>query len=195
MLGRLLKLLISLLRRQPPPLTPLPQSPPPAAEAAPAVPPPPAKARPVVGARAVSPSGLALIKRWEGLRLEAYVCPAGVWTVGFGATGPDIKEGTVWTLAKADEDLKTRCAVLAYRICSKADDHKVQLTQGQLDALVSFAYNLGLDALFSSTLWHRLMEGQPEAASLEFMKWVYVKSKPVTGLVARRREEQVVFRA
>jgi lysozyme len=135
-----------------------------------------------------------LIQRWEGFRTKAYQCSAGVWTVGYGATGPDIKEGVVWTQEQAIEDLKNRTAVLTYRICSAADARGRQLTQGQLDALTSFAYNLGIGALLGSTLWKLFLKGDVAGALAEFPKWKHVKNKVEAGLVARRKEEAAVFR-
>lgn len=138
----------------------------------------------------MSDAGLALIREFEGLRLQAYLCPAGVWTVGYGATGPDITSGTVWTEDQANLDLTRRCTILGYRI-SQASGRS--LTQGQTDALVSFAYNLGLRALLSSTLWYRLQCGDVAGAADQFGRWVHADGRPLPGLVRRRTREREVF--
>ena len=98
--------------------------------------------------RRVSETGLALIKQWEGLRLRAYLCPAGVWTCGWGSTGPDVVPGQAWTQAYADQRMKQdalRFARGTLKLCP-------ELTGSRLCAIADFAYNLGLGALQASTL-------------------------------------------
>lgn len=84
------------------------------------------------------------IEQWEGFRETAYLCPAGVLTIGFGHTGPDVKEGRVVTYKEAYamliEDLKRYASGLAPWV-------NVKVTEGQYVALMSLAYNIGVDGV------------------------------------------------
>jgi lysozyme len=137
----------------------------------------------------ISGNGLDLIKRWEGCRTNAYKCPGGVWTIGYGHT-KDVKPGMMISHSKADdlllEDLKVfesavRCLVT------------VSLNQNQFDALVSFTFNVGEGALKSSTLLRLLNSGNYTAAASQFGKWVYAGKQVLPGLVARREDECQLF--
>ena len=97
----------------------------------------------------VSDNGLALIKKFEGCRLTAYADVGGVWTIGWGQTGPDVVEGLTITQAQADARLRAEVDRFAEGVLSGL---KVPVNQNQFDALVSFAYNVGLGAFRSSTL-------------------------------------------
>ncbi len=97
----------------------------------------------------LSVNGMNHIKNWEGLRLKAYKCPAGVWTIGYGHTGPDVKPGGTITQAQADAllDKDTDDAESAVNTLVK-----VPLSQNQFDALVSFVFNTGIGSFKNSTL-------------------------------------------
>ena len=88
------------------------------------------------------------IKNFEGLRLETYKDPAGVLTIGYGHTGHDVFEGDRISKYWAEQTLKKDVMEVERQI----DELDLDLTQGQLDALVSFTFNLGIDRLKSSTL-------------------------------------------
>ena len=90
-----------------------------------------------------------LIKKYEGCKLEAYKCPAGIWTIGYGHTDSNVTSGTIITQDEADELFNKD--ILKFE---KAVSHMVKTTinQNQFDALVSFAFNLGNGALLNSTL-------------------------------------------
>ena len=130
-----------------------------------------------------------LIKSFEGLELEAYLCPADIWTIGYGHTG-DVKEGDTITKAEAedllDKDLEkfrsgvNRCV-------------KVPLNENQFGALVSFAYNVGIGSLQSSTLLKLLNAGDYDAAADQFPRWNKSGGKVLTGLTRRREAERAVF--
>lgn len=142
-----------------------------------------------------SEQGIAIIERFEGLRLEAYEDGAGVWTIGYGHTGlaggmTRVKKGDVCTSAQADEWLEEDVA-LAERAINVLV--KVPLNQNQYDALVSFTYNLGWAALESSTLLRLLNAGATRIAAAEFVKWDYVAGKPSPGVLKRRQAEQALF--
>ncbi|MGR2664258.1 lysozyme [Chromobacterium haemolyticum] len=137
-----------------------------------------------------SNAGIMLIKSFEGLKLVAYKCPAGIWTIGYGHTGPDVTPGQVITQAQADallaRDLE-RFEAGVSRLVS------VQLNQNQFDALVSFAYNLGLGALQGSTLLRLLNAGDYAGAAAQFPRWNKASGKELPGLTRRRAAEQALF--
>ena len=113
----------------------------------------------------ISERGLALIKKHEGLRTEAYKCPAGIWTIGYGHTGK----------VKATD---------------KITEVKKPLNQNQFDALVSFVFNLGCRNFAGSTLLRRINRNpQDNAIREEFARWVYSKGQRLDGLVKRRLDE------
>lgn len=139
-----------------------------------------------------SERGLNLIKKYEGLKLQAYICPAGIWTIGYGHTPS--RRGQVITVEEANRLLvedagKAEKAVLR---CVK-----VKLTQGQFDALVSFTFNLGEGNLRSSTLLQKLNAGDYAGAASQFERWVYAKvsgkSVRLPGLIKRRDDERRLF--
>lgn len=136
-----------------------------------------------------SPACIALIKRFEGCKLEAYRDSVGVPTIGYGHT-KNVHMGDRITQAEAD-------AFLAQDVKEHADGVLplllVQVTQGQFDALVSFAFNLGVGALKRSTLLRKTNDGDKIGASEEFGKWVYAGAQKLAGLVARRRAESQLF--
>lgn len=138
----------------------------------------------------ISNDGINLIKNFEGCRLTAYRCPAGVWTIGYGHTGKDVKEGLKITKEQAEELLKKdlKSFELSVNNCIK-----IPLTQGQFDALVSFSYNVGTGALRNSTLLKLLNQGKIESAAKEFDKWVNAGGKKLSGLVKRRKAEKELF--
>lgn len=146
---------------------------------------------------AVAALAIPLIKKFEGCRLHAYPDPASgaePWTIGYGATGPDIRADTVWTQQQADDDLARRVAVLVTEVCDALTiPLTVPLSDASCSALVSFAYNCGIYALRSSTLLHRISGGDALAASYEFAHWVHAAGKVNHGLVKRRAEERAVF--
>lgn len=140
----------------------------------------------------VSPEGAQLIKNFEGLRLKAYKCQAGVWTVGYGITGPNIGPDTVITEAEADRLFSD---VLKYFEQNVRDRLKVQVNQNEFDALVSFTYNIGINAFSSSTLLKLLNSGSDkEIVASEFSRWVKGSNgKPIEGLKIRREREKQLF--
>ena len=130
--------------------------------------------------------GINLIKKWESCKLTAYVCPAGVLTIGYGHTGKDVKKGMTITKKKAEELLindlrKFEKLVMKY-------DKKYNFTQSQFDALVSFAFNIGnIDQLTA--------KGTRSVKQISEAMLLYTKAngKTLQGLVNRRIEEQALF--
>ncbi|MCS4265144.1 lysozyme [Serratia sp. BIGb0163] len=142
----------------------------------------------------ISKTGIELIKRFEGLELKAYQDSVGVWTIGYGWTQPvDGKKtcpGMVIDQETADRLLK--CGVVQYEQ-GVNQLVKVKITQGQFDALVSFAYNLGLRSLSTSTLLQKLNAGDKQGAANEFGRWVNAGGVKLNGLVTRRAAERELF--
>ncbi len=138
----------------------------------------------------ISERGISLIKEFEGCRLRAYKCPAGKWTVGWGSTGANIKEGTVWSQEQADAALAKHLAEFEQAV---SDLITVPLTQGQFDALVSFTYNLGAGRLRESTLRRKLNAGDYSGAAKEFGKWISKGTAYESGLRRRREAERQLF--
>lgn len=136
-----------------------------------------------------SKNGIDFIKRFEGLRLEAYLCSAGVASVGYGHT-LGVKPGDKITQAQADaflrEDLEP---------CERAvsDLVKVPLSQGQHDSLVSFIFNLGRGAFASSTLLKWLNRGDYDGAAGQFERWCRAGGRVLPGLLKRRHAEAAMF--
>jgi GH24 family phage-related lysozyme (muramidase) len=140
----------------------------------------------------VSQKGIDLIKRFEGLRLTAYKCSAGVDTIGYGHTGPDVTPGMRITEEEA-EKLLWRDTESAQQTVSSFVS--VKLNQNEYDALVSFTFNVGPTAFVNSTLLRLLNHGADrKIVAGEFGRWVRADSdEPVPGLVRRREEEKKLF--
>jgi len=136
-----------------------------------------------------SNNGINLIKRFEGLRLEAYRDSVGIPTIGYGHTH-GVKMGDVITGAQADAFLREDLQVAELTINTNV---KVKLTQGQFDALASFVFNLGSGNFVKSTLLKKLNTGDYAGAADEFGKWVNAGGKKSPGLVKRRAAEREVF--
>jgi len=126
-----------------------------------------------------------LIRRFEGCHLMPYICPAGVWTCGWGSTGPDVIPGQPWTQEYADH----RCNLDAIRFAKGALAMCPSLEGDSLSAIADFAYNLGLGRLRASTLRRRINEGDMAGAVAELGKWVRGGGRVLPGLVARRAAE------
>jgi len=127
----------------------------------------------------------ALIKKYEGCKLKPYLCPAGVWTCGWGSTGADVVPGVPWTQEYAD--LRMRADALKFyngakKLCP-------DLSHVALCAIADFSYNLGLGRLQASTLRKKLNAGDVDGAVAELMKWTKGGGKVLPGLVKRRTEE------
>jgi len=141
-----------------------------------------------------SQRGIDLLKESEGLRLKAYQCSAGVWTVGFGTTNAtgliDIKRDTVITKPQAEELLKR--SLRSYE--DAVNDYvKVPLNQSQYDSLVNFIYNIGEGAFKKSTLLKKLNRGGYASIPSEMMRWNKVGGKVNRGLVNRRTKEAALW--
>ena len=146
----------------------------------------------------LSKDGYDLIKHFEQLSLNAYLCPAGIPTIGWGHTGKDVKMGNRVSVKEAE-------ALLAMDVADFEEDVnnlvKVPLKQCQFDALVSFAFNCGSDidtdniaeGLGDSTLLKKLNAKDYVGASQEFHKWVRAGGRVLAGLIRRRKAESALF--
>lgn len=137
-----------------------------------------------------SEEGLALTKGFEGLRLVAYQDVAGVWTVGYGHTGPEVSAGMTITEAQAETML---LADLADAIACVNCAVTVAISQCQFDALVDFCFNAGRGNFLNSTLLRKLNLGDVDGAAAQFELWVHAGGEVIAGLVRRRKAEAAMF--
>ena len=137
----------------------------------------------------ISNNGLDLVKHFEGLVLEAYKCPAGVWTIGYGHT-KDVQPGDSWSEDHADHMLEVEMEEYEKYI---NDLVEVELNQNQFDAMVSWVYNLGSSNLQASTLLKVLNAGDYEGVPAQIMRWNKAGGKVLEGLTRRRQAEADLF--
>ena len=130
-------------------------------------------------------TAIELIKSFEQLRLNSYRCQAGVWTIGYGHTD-GVNQGMLITEKTADAFLRQDIRNAEHCV----NQMGVDLTQGQFDALVSFVFNIGVQAFRISTL-RRLIMSNPDDLKIadEFRRWVYAGNKKLPGLIKRREKE------
>jgi GH24 family phage-related lysozyme (muramidase) len=150
---------------------------------------------------AVSETGIALVKRFEGCArqradgmIEAYPDPGtggDPWTIGWGATGPGIGPGTTWSPAQCDTRLAADLARYAAEVAQAIG--KAPTTQAQFDALVSFHYNTG--AIQRATLTRRHRAGDHTGAAREFARWNRAGGRVIAGLTRRRGAEAALYRS
>jgi lysozyme len=134
--------------------------------------------------------GNTLTKGFESCHLIAYQDIKGIWTIGWGHTGPEVCAGLVWTQAQADLQL-----IIDEKSAVGAVNNLVQviLTQGEFDALVDFVFNTGGHAFATSTLLVKHNAGDYAGAANELLKWDHAGSQVVAGLLRRRTEERNEF--
>lgn len=137
----------------------------------------------------VSMSLLAMIGTFEGLRTEAYLDAVGVPTICYGST-KNVALGQKVDKAYCDSLLKNETGHFGRQVLALV---KVPVNQNQYDALVSFAYNVGIGNFAKSTLLKKLNRGEYDAAAKEFDRWVFAKGRKLPGLVKRRAAERELF--
>lgn len=143
----------------------------------------------------ISEDGLQLIRAHEGLRLKAYLCPAGKWTIGYGHTR-GVRPGDTCTKEEAENMLRRDAADVEDAIRHLV---KVEITQSQYDALCDFVFNFGGRKFETSTLLRELNAGRYMAAADQFPRWIYGlnpktgKHEIMNGLVLRREDERDLF--
>ena len=139
--------------------------------------------------------GIATIKKFEGLKLKAYLCPAGVWTIGYGNTFYENNS----KVAPTDKITIDRADQLLFFIVNKFEGEvkkviKSAVNDNQLGALTSFDFNVGTGNLQKSTLLKKV-NANPNDPTIrdEFMKWTRAGGKVLNGLVARRKAEADLY--
>lgn len=142
--------------------------------------------------KATSAAGIAVLKNFEGCRLKAYKAlpTEKYYTIGYGHYGADVKAGMTITLAQAEIMLKADLKDYEHAINSCVG---VDITQNMFDALVSFSYNCGTDALRKSTLLKCLNAGNYIGAAEQFKNWNRSGGKVIPGLTDRREKERTLF--
>lgn len=130
-----------------------------------------------------------LIKQFEGLRLEAYLCPAGIWTIGYGHTS-GVSPNSFITIQEADEYLHRDVATIEMQL----NKLNLSLRQCQWDAIVSFVFNVGIGNFKSSTLLAKIRINPDDNSIIdEFLRWVYANGKVMRGLQKRRLTEMKLY--
>ena len=130
-----------------------------------------------------------LIKQFEGLRLKAYLCPAGIWTIGYGHTS-GVSPNSFITIQEADEYLHRDVATIEMQL----NKLNLSLRQCQWDAIVSFVFNVGIGNFKSSTLLAKIRTNPDDNSIMdEFLRWVYANGKVMKGLQKRRLAEMKLY--
>lgn len=142
--------------------------------------------------RKCNQSGIDLIMKFEGCLLKSYLCPAKVYTIGYGHTGKDVKEGMSITQAEADRLLLADISIFCNAVNAMVTK---EINENQFSALVSFSFNLGYGALRSSTLLRYVNAGNFQEAAKEFDRWNRAGGKILDGLSRRREAERRLFEA
>lgn len=143
----------------------------------------------------VNKAGKDLIKRFEGCKLKAYKCPAGLWTISWGLTfypdGTKVKEGDVITQQQAEDYFNAIVDDFAKKVDALI---KSNVSENNFSALVSFAYNVGMGNFQRSTLL-RKVNANPKDTTIraEFMKWTRANGEVLKGLVRRREAEAKLY--
>jgi lysozyme len=144
---------------------------------------------------------ISLVKQFEGCAKRqadgsfvAYPDPGtggDPWTIGWGSTGADIKQGAIWTQQQCDDRLAKDVAAFATKVSAAIGT--APTTQNQFDALVCFAYNVGVGNLQASTLLKLHKAGNYKGAQAEFARWNKAAGKVLPGLIKRRAAEAALY--
>ena len=141
----------------------------------------------------ISQAGIDLIRRFEGCKLNPYLCPAGYWTVGYGhviGNGKTKPEKQLYTQEEVNELLRTDLARFEQGVLRYCPVH---LTQFEFDSLVSFSFNLGLGVLQRSTLRRKILRQDKQAAARNILKYNRAGGQVLKGLTRRREAEYRMF--
>lgn len=161
---------------------------------------------PPITHRRTSKAGIDLMHEFEGLHkvrrdglVESYLCPAKVWTIGWGSTGADpfhggmIRKGTVWTREQCDLRFEQHLAQFERGV--RDGIGKAATSQAQFDAMCSLSYNIGVAAFQKSTLLRKHIAGDHAGAAKEFARWNRAGGRVMKGLVRRRAAEADLYRS
>jgi len=143
----------------------------------------------------VNKAAIDLIKNFEGCRLEAYICPGGVVTIGWGTTYykdfSKIKMGDKITRKEADDIFEFQIQQYAAKILPFI---KAKITENQFGALVSFSYNVGVNGFAKSTLLKKInINPLDPTIKYEFLRWNKAKGILLAGLTRRREAEAKLY--
>ncbi len=140
----------------------------------------------------ISEKGIAFLIKEEGEILTAYLCPAGVWTIGVGHTGKDIKKGMKITKEQSREFLKSDIKRFE-DIVNKSI--RIPLKQCEFDALVSFSFNVGEGAFSKSALVNKINSSASlKEIETQFRRWIYGGGKVLPVLQSRREREIKLYK-
>lgn len=142
----------------------------------------------------ISKNCVQLLKHYEGCRLEAYKCSAGIWTIGYGNTfhadGRPVKQRDKITQDEAEQLLP----IILKKFAQAVFKRTARMEQHEFDALVCFTYNVGIGAFEGSTMLKKIRKDLPAAEiAAEFQKWNKAKGKVLNGLVKRRAAEAWLY--
>lgn len=140
----------------------------------------------------ISINGINIIKKFEGFSSKSYLCPGKIWTIGYGHTGKEVAPNMYITRDEAEGVLLNDSERFEDCITDIVSP-SIQLNQNQFDALVSLAYNIGVQAIKNSTLIKELNSGDYKDAANHFSDWTLVKGKVIAGLTQRRFIEKKLF--
>lgn len=141
--------------------------------------------------RQINATGLALIKEFEGCRLDAYKDAVGIWTIGYGSTGPHVHPGDHITPQEAESLLQADLE----RFEQAVDQASPTATANQFAAMVALSFNIGISALLRSTVLREHKTGNHEAAAQAFLMWDKAGGRVLAGLLRRREAEANLYRA
>lgn len=139
----------------------------------------------------VNNAGIALIKKYEGLRLTSYLCPKGKPTIGFGHTGPDVHLGMSINEREAEQLLKGD--LLRFEHGVEEAIAGIPTTENQFTAMVCLAFNIGMGRFQTSSVLKFHRQGKPFLAANAFLLWIYVNKKKTLGLIRRRNAERGLY--
>jgi len=157
---------------------------------------PPAAPLPMADRAAIPTAAVDIVGRWEGFRADAYLCPAKVWTIGYGTTRWGDRRPVQQGDGPVTEAEARKLLMHDLHAAAMAVDGlvTVELTEHQRAALISFVYNVGQGAFARSTMLRHLNAGRMDSAAGEFTRWINAGGVQVQGLVRRRAEEATLFK-
>ena len=136
-------------------------------------------------------AGIALIKKFEGLRLTSYLCPKGIPTIGFGHTGPDVQLGMTINEREAEQYLAGDLMRFEHGVEEAVAG--VPTTDEQFTAMVCLAYNIGMGRFRTSSVLKFHRQGKKLLAANAFLLWVFVNKRRTLGLIRRRNAERSLY--
>jgi len=136
----------------------------------------------------INEKGLALIKLYEGRRLQAYQDQKGIWTIGYGHTGPEVQKGLIWGPVEAEQNLMNDLKIKAYPLWDFVTE---QVNENQWSALCSLCFNVGLTAVKNSRTLKLVNDGQDP--TVEWLGFSHINGVPNAGLLNRRKAELELY--